>query len=106
MPWLRLRKGLQDRLEGGTVRGGVAGVVGDEDPRTAAPGVPCAAQLAGALCVEPARRRIHVAAAAVVLADLADNHRNSPDRRADLAGPAGLGGAGVEVVGMPGRDQV
>ena len=44
-----LRKCLQDRLEGGTVRGRVAGVVGDEDPGTAAPGVPCPGQVAGVL---------------------------------------------------------
>jgi hypothetical protein len=44
-----LGKCLQDRLVGGTVRGRVPGVVGDEDPRTAAPGVPCPGQIAGVL---------------------------------------------------------
>src|SRR6202034_4445850 len=87
--------------------GGTAVVVGDQagPAGTVEVGVPGPGQVAGVLGVQPGHQRVDVAVGAVVLADLSGDDRDLGDDRGDLAGPAGLVVAGVEVVGVPGRDQ-
>ena len=86
------------------VRGRSAGIVADQlgtGRAAAGVGVPGPGQVARGLGIQIRHQRIDVAIRAVVLPDLAGDHRNFRDYRADLASPALLVIARVEIVGVP-----
>src|SRR5258707_9404154 len=99
-------------LQGGLIPRAIVGraaVVAGDQPRAAPAvevGVPGPGEVARALRVQPASQRSDVSGGAVVLTDLAGDDRDLGEHWGDLAGPARLGAAGVEVVGVPGCGQV
>src|SRR5215472_1124229 len=92
----------------GAEGGGLAVVVGDQAGAAGAVevGVPGPGEVAGVFGVHPLGERGDVFGGAVVLADFAGDEGDFGGDGGDLVVPAGLGAAGVEVVGVPGRGEV